>query len=73
MRIGKIFKLLRSTMQRRVDAVYKTTGYNIIINSAYFYRHEARWKAANKITRRLQRKGIRAEMRRVVVATEVPA
>lgn len=73
MRIGKIFELLKHTMHRRVEKVYETTGYNIIINDTFFYRHEPTWKKANQKTRALQRKGIRAEFRKVVVATEVPA
>lgn len=67
MRLTKIFNLLRFTMQRRVAAVYKTSGYNIIINHVYFYRWEENWHKANKITRKLQRKGIRAQMHRVIV------
>lgn len=66
MRITKIFDMLRHTMMRRVQAVHETTGYNIVIDGSYFYRWEKRWKEANKRTRALRRKGIRATFHRVV-------
>ena len=71
MRIGKLFKLLKSTTMRRVDAVYKTNGYNIVVDGRIFYRWEQNWHKANKITRQLRRRRINAEFRKVVVKEAV--
>ena len=60
MRITEIFRKLKTTaMSRRATAEVKT-GYNIIVNGVFHYRHEAKWKDANARVKKLRSNGIDA-------------
>lgn len=60
MRITQLFQMLKTTAMSRKATANVKTGYNILIGGVFHYRHEPRWKDANRKTRALQRKGINA-------------
>lgn len=60
MRITELFKKLKTTATPRKATANVKTGYNILINGVFHYRHEERWKAANARVKKLRGNGIDA-------------
>lgn len=60
MRITELFRKLKTTATFRRSTVEVKTGYNILINGVFHYRHEQRWKAANARVKKLRSSGVDA-------------